>query len=305
MTLRPDLLEDIDLSIVRFPVFLSPTPGVVEPTFFWRYKGPNQKTKRAFWLSLAQRALFRTLRSTWTPGKPLHSVADRLKLRDHKLVSDDRINALENPETILREPKQKNVDWKLADLMKEASPQFTLRNIGRKEFDVNLDRPIEFIDTPAAHTEAFQSIKEVRKAEWPQPQLIDFFTTEFFADFNTFIEETLYLCPWDEIPSIKGRDASLEGSNWDPAHSRAQITVHLLDRKARGTFFALNQVGKPTEVMLNPAVFKKRRELRILGPTPPQNPDAAQADAASTDAASTPALPPSDIPPDPGPERMG
>jgi hypothetical protein len=266
--MRPDLLDDLDLSIIRLPLFSDSTPGVLEPTFIWRYRGAHQQAKVGFWSGLSARRRFRTVRAQWAPQKPVQSVAERLKLRDHTLISDARIEELQNPERILREPKVRETDWKLVESMKDCAPQFSLRNLSRKEFDVNLERPIEFTETQAPHQEAFEAVREVRTIDWPAPEFIQFFTSTFFADFNTFLEETLYLCPWSEIPSIKGRHATLEGTSWDPNHSRAKLSIHLLDRNSQGTVFAFTPGNKSTEVMLNPTVYKKRRELRIIDSNP-------------------------------------
>lgn len=283
MSLTQEQLRAIDLSILQLQLFSEHAPEVPEALTLSNNRNERQR-KRAFWGGLSSRGRWFSLRSDWTPTQRIKDPTAALPIREYKLMTDERFEELQDPYSIVKEPKPVNVDWKIMDQLSQCTPQFFLRNIGRVERSIDLDDPPQFNVEKDAKLEAIKMIEEGRKAEIPKPEFADVWTTAFISDVNVFLEETLYLCPWEEIPSVRGRNAELKGTSWDPEYSRAQITRDLANRAQSGTLFVFARQGKHTEVSLQK---KRRSKARVIEAK--KTDDAAPADdtAMSTEAIET------------------
>src|SRR5690606_21533753 len=126
--------------------------------------------------------------------------------------SAERIEELESFRDEVNEPRPVDVPWHFTELMRECVAQFTLRNIPRAERYIDLDMPMHYeVDDPVL-PQVIEDIEDVRNAEVPRPEFVESWTTPLVNDFKIFLEEVLYLCPWDSMSNI--RRAPAEDSLW-------------------------------------------------------------------------------------------
>lgn len=76
-------------------------------------------------------------------------------------------------------------------------PQFTLRNIGRVEMDVDLNEPLPLQRVRALGGELGEELREVRTAHIPRPQMIQVWTVDFVRRMRASFRRILIEDPWE------------------------------------------------------------------------------------------------------------
>jgi hypothetical protein len=76
-------------------------------------------------------------------------------------------------------------------------PQFSLRNIGRMELDVDLNDPLPFERTAGVGGEPGAELAEVRTARVPKPEMAQVWSVEFVRRVRASFRRILLEDPWD------------------------------------------------------------------------------------------------------------
>ncbi|MSP91605.1 MAG: hypothetical protein EXR79_07355 [Myxococcales bacterium] len=76
-------------------------------------------------------------------------------------------------------------------------PQFTLRNIGRMEMDVDLTEPLPLQRVRGLGGEPGQELREVRTARIPKPELAQVWTVDFVRRMRASFRRILIEDPWE------------------------------------------------------------------------------------------------------------
>jgi len=105
----------------------------------------------------------------------------------------------------------------------DTMPQFTLRNIGRAERNVDLEDPLPFARTPGLHAGVSGALDEVRTAAVPKPQWAEIWSVAFVKRTRASLRRLLLEDPWElrygpEATSVHdgiGRTFVVEGTHPD------------------------------------------------------------------------------------------
>ncbi|MDX9723926.1 MAG: hypothetical protein RBU37_24465 [Myxococcota bacterium] len=161
---------------------------------------------------------------------------------------------------IATEKREVQTEYAVQSAMEEKSPQFFLRNVPRVQRDVELSQALRFDEDENERHRAYALIQEVREAHIPRPEMAEIWTSALSTDFRIFLEEVLFLCPWEEMPRQLATPS--EDSTWSPKHSRAKLTYELMDRKHK--VFVFGHQGTPQSVRRHAP--KRLAKVRSLTP---------------------------------------
>ncbi|MFA5624875.1 MAG: hypothetical protein WC966_07460 [Bradymonadales bacterium] len=200
-------LKELDLSILQ--ISLPPS-----------HKPDRLSAMHPFWWRASLESMPLSLR------KSIDSVnIEKTICLDHSTFSAKVIEKIEDK--LAAEPSPFPIPPQVDNQLAECTPQFSLRNIPKVEryYDLSRKPPFDIEELPLK--ELSQAIAEVHAAHIEPVEFIDFNSSGIITDFRVFIEEILYLCPWNEI----SRTAPPSESLWHISQSRAQLAKHLLDQK--------------------------------------------------------------------------
>jgi len=254
-----ELWELADPTIFRLPVCDEPDPDVPEPLFLWGYRGTTIHAKRAFWKG--QIRPFPTLRHDWTPDASIATQVPIVESRDFSIIPQVRIEQLLKSGALNTAQTKTDIPWEVSEQMNERSPQFTLRNIPRVERSVDLERATLFDVTAMPKVDAEESLEEVRNAKIPKAEMMTFWSAQLLDDFRIFLEEILYLCPWETMP--QGRKPPEPGSLWSLEHSRSTLTADLIGKADQVFLFGTH--GGPTTLARAKRKIEKRKRSAMDG----------------------------------------
>ncbi len=241
MPLSDDAQAVLDPSIVVLPIFWTQDSAVCEQLFLWNYRSSCVRAKERFWKGRPSGVA--TVRADWEP-QPSRIEPNRIEGRDHELVPKERREQIDHPNILNTDVRNQDVPFEVTSRLSEQTPQFTLRNLPRVERNVDLDRAIRFDEEDMPLLQAREQIQEVRDARFPRPDFATFWSAQLLDDFRIFLEEVLYLCPWEEMP--RGSQTPDEDSTWSPTHSRATLTFELIKNKR--SVFVFGHGGRPMVV---------------------------------------------------------
>ncbi len=149
----------------------------------------------------------------------------------HDFVIDrmsERVTARTKFEQTFARPIRPKTDHELPSEVADAvahdtMPQFTLRNIGRAERNVDLDDPLPFKRKPGLHAGLSGALDEVRAAKVPKPEMAQIWSVEFVKRTRASFRRLLIEDPWElrygpEATSVHdgiGRTYIVEGTHPD------------------------------------------------------------------------------------------
>ncbi len=176
----------------------------------------------------------RVYRERLTQMKP-HTFVAKI-CRDHLAFLEEVVR--ETPtESPLEHKKICDTPIELDDQLAEATPQFTLRNIPKIEryYDLDALPPFRYEDLPRVVAEDL--VDQARSTRVEPAKFHKFTNMEILKDYRTFLQEILYLCPWENIP--KGEVS--EDNPWHIKHSYAKIAIDM--QKNKDIFFVYGHEG--------------------------------------------------------------
>jgi hypothetical protein len=255
--LRAELADIIDLTIVRAPVFWEQDTRVPEQLSLWNYRSDAVLAKNGFWRGL--RVSWPAVRADWTPQVKIRA-QEPFESVHVELVSEERLASLQQPATLDVEARERNIPYAFTSLMDERSPQFSLRNLARVQRDIDLLVSMPFDVDPIPLEEAEEAFREVRTAHIERVEFPEAWSAPLVDDFRIFLEEVMYLCPWDAIP--KGRRVP-DDSLWSEKHSRSTLTFDLIEKK--GKVFVWDHKGRPRAFVRRAETGPRR--ARVIDPS--------------------------------------